>query len=305
MSKSRAIGYLVCLGLLFGVFGGVGVDSVAQAAKGNSNGIPLLSPGQEDEEPAFVPKIELSSQFPNLEAISGNPFEFEVEFSYVGREARTFDLTVDTPQNWISIMKPRYEETQISAIRLKEFQSLPEKIKMIVVPLPWDLPEPGEYTMTLTATSGEVSGSIELIAVVTAKYNLEYYTESGRLNTKATAGKENHVALKLRNSGTATIDKVTLSSSKPEGWTITFTPENVENLEAGFAQDIDVVIEPPGKAIAGDYSISLKANSKEIRDNLELRVTLVTPTIWGWVGIGIVLLVIAGLALLFRQLGRR
>ena len=182
---------------------------------------------------------------------------------------------------------------------------MPEKIKMIVAPLPWDLPEPGEYTMTLTATSGEVSGSIELIAVVTAKYDLEYYTETGLLNTKATAGKENHVSLKLRNSGTATIDKVTLSSNKPDGWTITFTPEDVENLEPGFVQDIDVVIEPQKKAIAGDYSINLKADSQEIRDNLELRVTVLTPTIWGWVGIGIVLLVIAGLALLFRQLGRR
>ncbi len=305
MSKSRAISYLICLGLLFGVFGGVGVDSVAQAANDNSNGTPLLLPNQEDEESEFVPKIELSSQFPNLEATSGNPFEFEVEFSYVGREARTFDLIVDTPQNWVSIMKPRYEETQISAIRLKEFESVPEKIKMIVAPLPWDLPEPGEYTMTLTAASGEISGSIELIAVVTAKYDLEYYTETGLLNTKVTAGKENHVSLKLRNSGTATIDKVTLSSSKPEGWTITFDPENVENLEPDFAQDIDVVIEPQDKAIAGDYSISLKADSKEIRDDLELRVTVLTPTIWGWVGIGIVLLVIAGLALLFRQLGRR
>ena len=304
MSKSRAVGYLLCFVLIFGVLGGLGVDSVALAAKESSNS-PFLLPPNQEEAPKIESKIELSSPFPTLKATSGNEYEFEVEFTYIGDEDRTFDLTVDTPLNWISLMKPRYEETQISAIRLKGFQTVPEKIKLIVVPLPWDLPEPGEYTVTLTATSGEITGSIDLKAIVTALYKLELYTETGRLNTKATAGEENHVAFKLRNSGSAPIDKVTLSSSKPEGWTITFNPEKVENLEADFAQDLDVVIEPPDKAIAGDYAITLKADSKEIRDDLELRVTVLTPTIWGWVGIGIVLLVIAGLAILFRQLGRR
>jgi uncharacterized membrane protein len=188
---------------------------------------------------------------------------------------------------------------------LKEFQSAPEKIKLIAIPVPWDLPDPGVYTITLTATSGDLTNSIDLKAEITAKYELELYTETGRMNSKATAGEENHVAFKIRNSGTATIDKVTLSSRKPEGWVVTFNPENIENLEPGFAQDLDVVIEPPDKAIAGDYSLNLNADSAEARDDLELRVTVITPTIWGWVGIGIVLAVIVALALLFRQLGRR
>ena len=212
---------------------------------------------------------------------------------------------MDTPSNWVSIMNPRYEESQISAIRLKEFQSAPEKIKLIAIPVPWDLPDPGVYSITLTATAGELSNSIELKAEVTARYGLELFTETGRLNSKATAGEENHVAFKVRNSGTSTIDKVTLSSFKPEGWVITFNPENIENLEPGFAQDLDVVLEPPEKAIAGDYSITLNSDSPKANDDVELRVTVVTPTIWGWVGIGIVLAVIVGLALLFRQLGRR
>ena len=304
MRRFRVISLCISFVLLFMVLGGL-TGGTALAMKDSSYASFFISPNQEAELTKLEPKIELSSPFPSLEATSGGEYQFEVEFSYIGEEDRTFDLTVDTPGNWVSIMKPRYEEAQISAIRLKGFQSTPEKIKLIVVPLPWDLPEPGEYKVVLTAASGEVENSIELKAVVTAKYELEIYTETGRLNTKATVGKENHVALKLRNSGTAAIDKVTLSSNKPEGWTITFNPEDVENLETGFAQDIDVLIAPPDKAIAGDYSIDLRADSKEAKDELEIRVTVLTPTIWGWVGIGIVLLVIAGLAVLFRQLGRR
>jgi len=113
------------------------------------------------------------------------------------------------------------------------------------------------------------------------------------------------VGIKLRNSGSADIESITFTSTKPEGWVITFNPEKVDVLEPGLAQDVDVVIEPAEKAIAGDYMITLKADSEESSDKMELRVTVLTPTIWGWVGIGIVLVVIAGLAVLFRQLGRR
>jgi uncharacterized membrane protein len=303
MRKSRILGYFLCFVLICVAFGGMVGDQVALAESESSPGDLVMPPNQ--EQPQIQESLDLSSQFPVLEASAGNEYSFEVEFIALLTEDRTFDLTVDKPRNWVSIMQPRYEDTNISAIRIRAFQTTPEKIKVIVAPLPWDLPDPGEYPITVTATSGDLSASIELKAIVTARYEMDVYTETGRLNTKATTGKENHVAIKVRNSGSADIEKVTLSSVKPEGWTITFNPEKVESLEPGLAQDIDVVIEPAEKAIAGDYMVTLRAESEEVNESLELRVTVMTPTIWGWVGIGIVLLVIAGLGILFRQLGRR
>jgi uncharacterized membrane protein len=38
---------------------------------------------------------------------------------------------------------------------------------------------------------------------------------------------------------------------------------------------------------------------------MQVRVTVLTPSIWGWVGIIIIVVVIVGLALLFMRLGRR
>ena len=258
---------------------------------------------QEQPEPEV--SIELSSQFPMLRAKSGNEYEFEVKLDYKGEEDRTFELAIDAPQNWVSIIQPQYAQAEISAIRLESFQTVAPKVKILVVPVPWDLPAPGDYVVTLIASSGEVREAIELKAVVTARYEMDLYTETGRLNTKATAGEENHLAVKVRNSGSTAIEKVTLSSIKPEGWSITYNPETVENLEPGLAQDVDVIIEPPDKTIAGDYAITLTAEGKEVSEDLQIRVTVLTPTIWGWLGIVIVLVVIAGLAILFRQLGRR
>lgn len=301
MSRCRAVIYVLGIVLLFSMIGGLVGGQVAMAADQGSRNAISVPLNQEQ----FEDSLKLSSKFPVLQAKSGEAFEFDVEFIALVSEDRTFDLTVDTPQNWVSIMQPRYDDTQISAIRIREFQAAPETIKVIVAPVPWDLPDPGEYSIILTAISGDLKESIELKAVVTARYGMDVYTEIGRLNTKATSGEDNHLAIKVRNSGSADLDKITLSSSKPEGWLITFNPENVENLAPGLAQDVDVVIKPADKAIAGDYMITLRANSKEINDSISIRVTVVTPTIWGWLGIVIVLAVIAGLVVMFRQLGRR
>jgi uncharacterized membrane protein len=302
MTKFRVAGLLLCLVLVFSVLGGLAGDGIALAVKEGGNG--SLAPPPNQEQPV-ADNLTLSAQYPVLQAKSGDSFSFEVEFLYLGVEDRTFELTLDTPQNWVAQIQPQYDTTAISAIRLKSFQSYADKVKVVAVPYPWALPAPGEYIITLAAKSGDLKATFDLKAVVTARYEMDFYTETGLLNTKATAGKENHVAVKVRNSGSAAIEKITLSSTKPEGWSITFKPENAENLEPEFGQDVDVIIKPPAKAIAGDYMVTLTAEGKEVSKNMELRVTVLTPTIWGWVGIGIVLVVIAGLAFLFRQLGRR
>ena len=110
----------------------------------------------------------------------------------------------------------------------------------------------------------------------------------------------------MANTGTEDINKITFTSSKPSGWTITFNPDKIDSLAPGMAKEVDVAIEPPSKTIAGDYMINLKAISTDMSPrDIELRVTALTPTIWGWVGVIIVLVVIAGLGVIFRRLGRR
>ena len=118
--------------------------------------------------------------------------------------------------------------------------------------------------------------------------------------------KDNFFSAELKNKGSATIDDITFSSDKPEGWTIEFTPEEVSSLAAGKTKTIDINIKPDAKAIAGDYSVSFKATSEEATaQNLEIRVTVETPTIWGWTGVGIIVVVIAGLAFVIMRFSRR
>lgn len=294
MSMTRVVHYLLCFVLLLGVLGGlVGARVVTVAAQ---------------EQPTPEGKLELETKFPVLSGKSGESFEFDVELKYQGSERRRFDLGTTVPSDWVALVVAGYPEKQIPTIELGPTETYPttERLKVKFGSLPWKPPEPGEYVVILEVSSGNLRETIELKAVVTARYEFELHTATGRLNTEVTAGEDNHLSIRLVNTGTAAIEDITLSSSKPEGWRITFTPDKVDSLEPGLSQEVDVVIKPPRKTIAGDYyPITLRTESKEVSDSLQLRVTVLTPTIWGWVGILIVLAIIAGLGLIFRRLGRR
>ena len=262
--------------------------------------------------PVFEEKIEVMAVYSKLEAIAGGEFAFEVEYRFIGAggvtgESRDFELRATVPQGWDAYMTPRYEkEKKISAISLKPGVAYGERTRVVVSAPFWPLPEPGEYKITFEVASGELKDSVELKAVITARYFLALVPSEERYDTKAEAGRDNYFSVEVGNLGTAVIDNINFSSDKPQGWTIEFTPEKVDLLEAFDTQTIDVNIKPPPETIAGDYMVTLRASGTQFSsEKLALRVTVETPTIWGWVGVAIILVVIVGLVVIFMRFSRR
>jgi uncharacterized membrane protein len=254
--------------------------------------------------------ITLTTTYGKLSGIAGSGFEFEVGLQYVGAEARVFDLSATGPQDWTTSITPSYpKDKQILDIRLEPpapFQAAPvTKILVSVTPPYWLLPEPGEYQITVEATSGEVTGSITLTAVVTSTYIMSLAPTEELYNTTATAGRDNYFSIEVQNKGSAAIDDITFSTNKPKGWTIEFSPDKIDTVAAFDSQTVEVNIKPPAKTIAGDYQITLTAKGKQISDDMDIRVSVETPTIWGWVGVAIIVLVIAGLVYVFMRFSRR
>jgi len=263
------------------------------------------------EEPPPPEKITLTATYTKLEGVAGAGFEFEVSLQYTGgAEAKVFDLAASGPKDWTLYITPTYPtDKQILDIRLEPpppYQTVPPtKILIHVSPPYWLLPEPGEYSITVGVTSGEITGTIDLTAVVTSTYIMSLAPTEERYNTSATAGRDNYFSIEVNNNGSAAIDDITFSSNKPSGWTIEFSPDKIDSLNAISSQTTEVNIKPPADTIAGDYQITLKANGKQISDDIDIRVTVETSAIWGWVGVGIIVLVIAGLAYIFMRFSRR
>jgi uncharacterized membrane protein len=178
---------------------------------------------------------------------------------------------------------------------------------MLAVPLVTQ--EPGEYNFTVNFKSAEegesLEGSIDFTAVITATYEIKLTTKTGRLSTELTAGKDNEYKLIVTNNSSISVENITLSSTEPEGWQVNFDSKTIESIEAGATAEINAVINPPEKTIAGDYMLTFKASSENSESSIEVRATVETPTIWGIVGIGIIVVVIIGVAIIFTRLGRR
>jgi uncharacterized membrane protein len=272
-----------------------------------SEEVPEVEPISEEEE-EVKDSITLSAEFPAQEDIATGSFTYNVKLEYKGQIDRSFDLNTTVPAGWNAYINPQYESIKIPSITMdaSPYVANSKTVKVNVSPPTWPIAEPGKYTIELEAVSEDIIGKIDLTAEITAKYLLNAVPVNEIYNTKAKAGSDNIFSLEVTNLGTDSIDNITFSSEKPSGWEITFQPDKIDVIEMFDPKTVDVSITPPSKAVAGDYMITLRVSGEQANaDKISVRVTVETPTIWGWVGVIIIILVIIGLVVIFMRLGRR
>ena len=109
------------------------------------------------------------------------------------------------------------------------------------------------------------------------------------------------------NTGSADLANVALSATPPTDWTVTFDTPTIAAIPVGGQATANVTITPANEAIAGDYIVSLSAKADQVTapSTIAVRTTVETSSVWGFVGIGLIVLVLIGLFLVFRRYGRR
>jgi len=311
----RLVGFI----LLAGILGGLSGTQIALANQKEVAPAPQIvanddEAAAEEEAAPIEEKIELSSRFPVKQGESGSSYEFEVSMDYQGNETKIFYFDLDAPDGWQIQIQRQYSETAetVLAQTMEPNQTYPPAVTVIVSPLPGEAPLTGEYPFTFTATSGNLSDSIDLKAIVTEmplEYDLGFTSQSERLDFIAKPGAGNSFAMRVTNLGSGQLTNISFTSVKSEGWGTTFSPSLTQALDPGESIDIEMVLTPPEKTIAGDYRVLIRAGADSpdmrLQEQLDLRVRVQTSTAWGAAGIIIVVAVIVGLALMFRNLGRR
>lgn len=257
---------------------------------------------QEKEKGAPEAKgLKLTTSYPVLRGPSDAKFEFSVEVESKLDKDAVFDLSAQSPEGWTVNFKPRYEDKYFSSIRLKSNQS--ETVAVEVRPLA--LAKAGEYPINFRVTSGQARAEAMLKVIITGTFALEAGTPTGLLSLEAKQGKPANVSFYIKNTGTAANHDIKFMSFKPENWKVELKPEKIASIEPGELKQVEAIITPYEEALVGDYSVAIEVEGEKAKKNLEFRVTVRPSTAWGWIGIGIIVLVVAGLAGLFRWLGRR
>ncbi len=245
--------------------------------------------------------VRLTTSYPVLRGPSDASFEFSVDVeSKLDRDA-VFDLSAQGPEGWEINFKPAYETKYITSLRLKANSSQTVAIQV----KPSMNQKAGEYPVTMRVSSGDAKAEAKLMVVLTGTYAIDAGTPTGLLTLDARQGKPSVASIFVKNTGSAPLQDIKFMSFKPENWKVEFKPEKLPSLEPNELKQVEVTITPYEEALVGDYSVGIGISTEKASKNLEFRVTVKASSAWGWIGIGIIVLVVLGLTGLFQWLGRR
>ena len=245
--------------------------------------------------------VKLTTSYPVIRGPSDATFEFSVEVDSQLDKDAVFDLFAQGPSGWEINFKPAYESKYISSLRLKANQN--STIAVEVKPVP--KAEAGEYPVNIRVSSGDAKAEAKLTVALTGTYALEVGTPTGLLSLDARQGRPANLSFYVKNTGTAANQNIKFMSFKPENWKVEFKPESLDVIEPGDLKQVEMIITPYDEALVGDYSVTISVDGEKVQKTLESRVTVKASAAWGWIGIGIIVVVIGGMTGLFRWLGRR
>ncbi len=245
--------------------------------------------------------VKLTTSYPVLQGPSDAKFEFSLEVDSKLDREDLFELFAQGPEGWEINFKPAYEDKYISSLRLKEKSS--KTVAMAVKP-PAKV-KAGKYPIKVRVTAGDAKAEADVTVMLTGTYGLEVGTSNGLLSLDARQGKPANMSIYVENTGSAVNHNIKFMSLKPENWEVKFNPKSIDALNPGDFKQVEVEITPFEEALVGDYSVGVNVEGEKAAKRIELRVTVKASAAWGWIGIGIIVLVVFGLTGLFRWLGRR
>lgn len=250
--------------------------------------------------PAGEGSVKLTTDVPARQATADDTFSYNVTLDNDTPQQLTFDLSAVGPRGWTVTVEP-VGETDATSVTIDARGNKSLTVKAT----PPSQANEGQYQVQVQAVAGDQTASLDLVAAVTGRIAIEFTTADQRLNTTANAGATRALPIQVVNTGTAGLDGLTLTSTQPSDWTVTFDPATIDQLAPQGQAEATASITPSGNAVAGDYVVTLQVAGEGVNESIQIRVTVETPPIWGFVGIGLIIVTIVGLGWVFRRYGRR
>jgi uncharacterized membrane protein len=246
-------------------------------------------------------KLTLTPTLPELRGTSKSSFEYQLGIKNDSGKKLTVSLSAQAPENFDATFTEQYGTQELNAVPVDAGQTKDVKLKVT----PPNTAAAGDYKVTARVAAEDTSATTDLEMTITGQPRLDISGREGLVSTRASAGQETSVPVVITNIGTAPADDIELSGSAPSGWKITFDPKTVDHVAPNDNKEVQALITPTDKAIAGDYVTTIRASARGESASANFRVTVTTSTMWGIAGVGIIgvaLLVMVGAVARF---GRR
>jgi uncharacterized membrane protein len=281
---------------------GTGPGGYGFLVEGRGDGTTLKRPitvtiGQE-----LPAKLKLTTNFPALRGTATTSFKFKVTVANDSGRDATINFSADAPKNFQVTFTEAYGTQQLTSIPIEAGKS---KDIEASIALPRDTPA-GEYKLALRAKSEAASADLDLTITIIGQARLALAGEGGRLSGEAYAGQDSQLTVVAKNDGSEAARDVEFSATAPEGWKTRLDPKELPELGAGKSQSIKVTLTPAARAIAGDYQTTIRAGSAGgLSESANFRITVLTSTVWGAVGIGVIAAALLVVVFAVARFGRR
>ncbi len=247
------------------------------------------------------PRLDLQSELPVLKGTGATSFRFRLILKNESDKDLLVNLEAQTPKGLQVTFTPAFASQQVTSLPIKAGESRDLDAE---VGLPPDVAA-GTYSIVVKATSGEARAETKLTVEVAGRADLSISTPDNRLSGRAYAGRDGPIKLKIKNRGGAPARNVEVSSYEPSGWQVKFEPQRIEEIAARGEADVTATVKPPSKAIAGDYMLTLRATAGDASASTDYRVTVLTSTLWGIVGVVVIAVALGLVSLVVSRYGRR
>ncbi len=244
--------------------------------------------------------IQLTTDFAKLSGTATSTFSYSLTLTNSGTQKQTFTLQGQGPDGW-----------QVSVHPASNAQALTDTIDggandtLSVSATPPSSVAAGAYPIQVTVAGGGQTANTNLEADVTGSPSVSLSTPNQVLNASVTAGSTGTVSLVVTNTGSTALQNVAVTASPPTGWTTTFAPTSIATLAPGATDTVTATITPASDSLSGDYDITFTVTAGTATATVDIRTTVQTSPLWGFIGLGLIALVIIGLGWVFRRYGRR
>jgi uncharacterized membrane protein len=277
----------------------IGTQNLTVSAKGQTTEVSLpVAVTLAKELPA---KLKLGAQLPSLRGTAKSSFEYQLDVRNDSGRNLVIALSAQAPRNFETSFTEQYGSQELSSIPVDAGQSKTVKLKV----RPPSTIGANRYPVTAKASAEDASAEATLAVEISGQPRLALAGRDGVLSGRAEAGKEASIPIVIANTGTAAADEIELSGSAPSGWKIAFEPKTIDRIAPGENKEVQALVTPPDKAIAGDYAPTFNVSSRGESASQQFRITVATSTMWGIAGAGIIAIALLIMVGAVARFGRR
>jgi uncharacterized membrane protein len=229
-------------------------------------------------------KLTVTPQLPSLRGSPKTSFDYTLAIKNDSGRNLTVSLAATAPQNFETSFTEAYGTQELSSVPIDAGASKDVKLKV----RPPSSVDAGMFPIQATATAADATATADLSLDVVGQPRLSIAGRDGLVSTRAEAGQPSTVAVVVTNDGTAPADNIELTGSAPTGWKVEFDPKTIERIAAGGMSEVNALITPTDKTVAGDYMSTIRAESRGETASTQFRVTVATSTAWGIAAFGII-----------------